>query len=82
MESKLTLKLNKDIIEEAKKYAKDNNISLSRIVENFFNTLVQKKTNDDSQYTPLVKELSGVIQLDKDYHFQEDYTDYLIAKYS
>jgi Family of unknown function (DUF6364) len=33
MDSKITLSFNKDIIQNAKKYAKNNNISLSRLTE-------------------------------------------------
>ena len=39
MDTKLTLTLNKDIIAEAKKYASDNNTSLSDLVENYFKAL-------------------------------------------
>jgi predicted HicB family RNase H-like nuclease len=42
MEAKLTLKLDKDIIDEAKKYALKKNISLSRMVERYFKALVTK----------------------------------------
>jgi len=33
MDSKITLSFDKEVIQEAKKYAEDNNISLSRLVE-------------------------------------------------
>lgn len=33
MDTKLTLSFNKDVVEKAKKYAAQNNISLSRLIE-------------------------------------------------
>ncbi|GGI25954.1 DUF6364 family protein [Pedobacter mendelii] len=33
MDSKLTLSFNQDVVKKAKKYAADNNISLSRLIE-------------------------------------------------
>ncbi|MCP4215415.1 MAG: hypothetical protein GY765_12210 [bacterium] len=81
MEAKLTLKLDKDIIEEAKKYARTKNISLSRIVEKYFKAITEKKQDTEKQYTPLVEELSGIIHLDEDIDQKGAYTDYLIEKY-
>ncbi len=80
MDTKLTLKLNQDIIEKAKEYAKSKKTSLSNLIENY----LQKLTNDkksNKRITPLVKSLSGVISLPKDYNDRKDYTDYLTKKY-
>jgi hypothetical protein len=81
MEAKLTLKLDKGVIEKAKEYAKKKNISLSRMVERYFNAVTEKKQDKEKKYSPLVEELSGIINLDKDFDFKEDYTNYLIEKY-
>ena len=42
MEAKLTLKLDKYIIEEARVYAKNRNLSLSKMVEKYFKSMVEK----------------------------------------
>jgi hypothetical protein len=44
---------------------------------------VEKTQNKkkEKRYSPLVEELSGVISLDGDFGFKEEYTDYLIEKY-
>jgi hypothetical protein len=81
MKAKLTLKLDKGVIEKAKQYAKKKNISLSRMVERYFKAVVEKKQDKEKKYSPLVEELSGIINLDKDFDFREDYTNYLIEKY-
>jgi hypothetical protein len=44
MNSKLTLKLNKDVIEKAKIYAHKNNISLSKMVEKYFLAVVKEES--------------------------------------
>jgi hypothetical protein len=81
MEAKLTLKLDKGVIENAKEYAKKKNISLSRMVERYFRAVIEKKQDKEKKYSPLVEELSGIINLDKNFDFREDYTNYLIEKY-
>ncbi len=80
MDKKLTLSLDKTIIESAKKYAKSNNISLSKLIESYLGSLTKRK-GSSTEITPLVESLSGVISLDKDFDVKEAYTDYLIEKY-
>ena len=80
MDTKLTLKLDKYVIDEAKRYAKKRNISLSGIVETYFKSLFEKKKSKKS-YSPLINELSGVIYLDEGFDFRDDYADYLSEKY-
>jgi hypothetical protein len=80
MDKKLTLSLNGTIIENAKIYAKSNNISLSKLIESYLTTLTKPSTND-ANITPLVESLSGVITLDEDFDAKDSYTEYLIEKY-
>ncbi|WP_298954879.1 DUF6364 family protein [uncultured Nonlabens sp.] len=80
MDKKLTLSLDKSIIESAKDYAKSNNISLSKLIESYLTTLTKRKRNS-TEITPLVESLSGVINLDEDFDIKDAYTDYLIEKY-
>ena len=80
MDAKLTLSLNKEIIDRAKKYAKANKISLSRLIEFYLASLVSKNEKD-IEITPLVESLGGVMELPEDYNLKDDYTDHLIKKY-
>ena len=80
MDKKLTLSLDKSIIENAKNYAKSNNISLSKLIESYLTTLTKRKRNS-TEITPLVDSLSGVINLDEDFDVKDAYTNYLIEKY-
>ena len=81
MNTKLTLRLDNKVISKAKKYAKERNTSLSKMIESYLDSV----TSEDIagiEITPLVKSLSGVIQLPADYDHRKDYTDHLDQKYS
>jgi hypothetical protein len=81
MDTKLTLKLDQEIIEKAKHYASEKKISLSRIIENYLNSLTSEKTNDDIQISPFVKSLSSGISIPADYDYKKERGDYLEQKY-
>ena len=81
MDTKLTLKLDQEIIEKAKKYASEKKLSLSRLIENYLNYLTSDKTNDDLQISPFVKSLSSGIKIPADYDYKKDRADYLEQKY-
>ena len=53
MDTKLTLKLDGDIIEQAKTYAKKKNTSLSKLIESYLTLLIDP--NEKEEVTPLVK---------------------------
>ncbi len=80
MDTKLTLNVDKHVIEKAKEYAKSQKISLSRLIESYLASLISQKSKD-IEITPLVESLSGVIELDKGFDFKQEYSDYLIEKY-
>ncbi len=81
MDTKLTLKIDQEIIEKAKHYASEKKISLSRIVENYLNSLTSDKENNDIQISPFVKSLSSGIEIPADYDYKKDRADYLEQKY-
>jgi hypothetical protein len=81
MYTKLTLNLNKNIIEGAKNYAKSNNVSLSRLIGNYLNSLT-KKDKKEIEISPLVKSLTGVIPNEDEADYKKSYHDYLTKKYS
>jgi len=80
MDTKLTLKLDNSIIEQAKTYAKKKNTSLSKLIESYLGLLVDPK--DNQEVTPLVKSLSGVINLPKNFDYKKDYKKHLLNKYA
>jgi hypothetical protein len=80
MDTKLTLKLDKEIINRAKLYAESKKISLSKLIESYLQVLT-KESSSKENITPLVESLSGVIELPKNYDDKVDYTNYLTKKY-
>ena len=78
METKLTLKLEQSVIQSAKQYAKKNNKSLSKLVEDYFKNLVSENKLK-RQYSPLVEELSSVLSEEDVKNL--DYVAYLEKKY-
>ena len=82
METKLTLRLNDNVIERAKKYARNHKISLSKMVESYLDSVTKLKEIDEKKsITPLVDSLIGVIDLPAGYDYKKDYRDYIADKY-
>lgn len=84
MDTKLTLKLNHTVIEKAKEYAKEKNTSLSRLIENYLQSITEKGTaKESSKITPLVKSLSGIIDMkEKEIdNYKKEYASHLVKKY-
>ena len=80
MNTKLTLNIDENVIEEAKFYAKNNSVSLSKLIENYLLSLTKRNT-EKTKISPLVESLTGVISLESD-DYKKEYSDYLSKKYS
>jgi len=81
MDKKLTLSLNQKIIDKAKKYAKSNGTSLSKMIESYFQTLTSKlEKEDDIQISPLVESLCGVGELPENFDYKKARIKYLEKK--
>ncbi|HPJ44254.1 MAG TPA: DUF6364 family protein [Spirochaetota bacterium] len=79
MNTKLTLKLDKTVIENAKRYSYQRKVSLSELVENYFRSLTEY--SEEKNYSSVVRELSGIISIDNEDELKKEYTDYLVDKY-
>jgi hypothetical protein len=79
MNTKLTLNLDREIIDGAKTYAKIHRVSLSKLIENYLNSLT-RETKKKSAVSPLVESLTGIIP--SDYDEKTDYRNYIDKKYS
>ena len=81
MDTKLTLKLNQEIIERAKKYASDKKMSLSRIVEAYLQSLTTDKKDSDFEISPFIKSLTTGTKIPADVDYKKEYSDSLLEKY-
>lgn len=82
MNVKLTLNLEKDVIEKAKSYARLKNQSLSALVKNYFNFISESSKINEIEISQNIKELSGVIRLNDEYDHKKEYKKHLLEKYS
>ena len=80
MNTKLTLNLDKSIIEDAKSYATKNSMSLSRLIENYLKSITNS-SDTSKTVSPLVESLTGVIS-SENIEERKDYRDFLNEKYS
>lgn len=80
METKLTLRLQKKVIDQAKEYASDHETSLSKLIENYLLAITEESESTEN-ISPLVKSLSGVIQLQGNEDLKRKYHKHLDEKY-
>ena len=82
MSSKLTLTIQKEIIETAKEYAKEKGLSLSEMVESYFKLVtVNRKINTKKQLSPKVSKLRGIIKTEDVLDYKKILTEELSKKY-
>lgn len=84
MDKKLTLKLDKFVIERAKEYASLHKRSLSRMIESYLKSLIDKEAPDsknDIQISPFVKSMATGVKIPADLDYKKEYGDYLSEKY-
>ena len=84
MDTKLTLKLDKFVIDKAKDYASSHKRSLSRIIESYLRSLIsqnESKKDEDIQISPFVKSISTGVKIPSDFDYKKEYGEYLAQKY-
>ncbi|MBI1184325.1 hypothetical protein GC194_08645 [bacterium] len=80
MDAKLTLKLDKHVIEKAKEYASSHKRSLSRLIESYLKTLIDKEKPDsdiDIEISAFVKSMRTGVKVPSDFDYKSGYGDYL-----
>lgn len=64
MSTKLTLTIDKSVIEEAKKYAKSQGRSLSKLIEEYLKSVSRKgQKNEELKLSPITKSLFGSVKI-------------------
>jgi formiminotetrahydrofolate cyclodeaminase len=79
MTTKLTLTVEKSIIESAKIYAKNTGRSLSELVENYLETLTEDNANQ--KISPKLKKIIGAVALPKDFDEEKELRSYVENKH-
>ena len=80
MNTKLTLTIEKSIIEQAKSYAKKRGRSLSDIIENYLKALTKEEKTEE-ELSPLVKSLKGSFKAPKSFDYKDELSKALSEKY-
>jgi hypothetical protein len=78
MNTKLTLRLDEDLIKKVKTYAAKRGISLSELVANYFAMLLVERDKED-ELPPKLASLKGILK-NKNIH-ENDYKKYVERKY-
>ncbi len=82
MNTKLTLTLEKEVIERTKEYARAKGYSLSGLVENYFKLL--NKNPDliaDEKLSPKVQKLRGILTVEKDFNYKRILEEEILKKH-
>jgi hypothetical protein len=84
MSTKLTLTIDPEVIAKAKQYAREHGRSLSNLIENYLQSLVEEPeaAGYEPPHSPLVRSLKGAIRLeDQELPYREILEDELLKKY-
>ena len=81
MVSKLTLSIKQDVVEKAKKYAKQKGQSLSDLVENYLKVITLEESESAYNSALLTKSLRGSFHATDDFDYNEELTHILTEKY-
>ena len=81
MSTKLTLTIDKSVIEKAKKYARYKERSLSDLIENYLKLLTNQETITEEKLSPTLQSLKGAFKMPKDFDYKKDLTEELSKKY-
>lgn len=83
MSTKLTLTIDKSVIEEAKKYAKTQGRSLSNLIEEYLKSVSSADQKiDASQLSPITKSLYGAVKMeDPNVDYRKILADEILKKH-
>jgi len=83
MNTKLTLTIDKTVIEKAKAYAGKQGRSLSSMIENYLKAVTSKeeKIVSEKELTPIVKSLIGSFKMSADFDYKDELNKMRDEKY-
>lgn len=80
MQSKLTISIDKNLIEQAKVFAKRKGRSLSDLIENYLKVVVRKEENA-VEISQDIKRLQGSVKFPADFDYKKELQNSLNKKY-
>lgn len=80
MTTKLTLTVEKTVIEKAKSYAKKTGRSLSDLIEKYLESITSDEKNDED-ISPKLRKIVGAVKLPKNFDEEKELRSYLEKKH-
>ncbi|MBN1961428.1 MAG: hypothetical protein JW841_10815 [Deltaproteobacteria bacterium] len=80
MYTKLTLRIEKDIIDKIKLFAMTNQQSVSSLTENLYKEIIETESPEKMELSPIVRKYKGIIK-NNDINDREEITKYLTKKH-
>jgi hypothetical protein len=77
--TKLTLSVDKEVVERAKRYAAKRGTSVSRLVQTYLDPIASPQAVSTQDLPPVTRPLRGILKGSK--YSREGYIDYLERKY-
>ena len=81
MNTKLILTIDQSVLNKAKKYAKDQNRSLSDLVENYLKALTKNVSQNEIESTPIVQSLKGSFISPDNFNYKKELANILAEKH-
>jgi Family of unknown function (DUF6364) len=71
MTTKLTILVEEETIKKAKKYSAQTGQSLSKLIENYLDTVTRNQDMKKQKFSPRIKRLMGSVKLPKDFNYKK-----------
>jgi hypothetical protein len=72
--------MNSTLVNNVRRIARKKKVTLARLVEAYLKQIIRKSAEEPT-ISPLVKSMSGVMKLPKDFAHKKAYTGYVSKKY-
>jgi hypothetical protein len=81
MNTKLTLSIDENVIQAAKEFAKNNNRSVSKLVEDYLYTISKDSINNTKKNPRITNKLAGILKGYEYTDLKKDLTNHIENKY-
>jgi hypothetical protein len=81
MTTKLTLTIEEEVIQKAKKYASKKQRSLSKIVEAYLKSIAAKEPPERGSISAKIRKMQGAVSLPKNFDYKKEVQKELGKKY-